>query len=109
MDVITERDRIKMVVKKWSLKYESGAYGQDKIEILKKLKNINLNTVSAKEVESIIGNSTWTDLICDECGEHVTKIVQVGEELNDESATARLCTACLRKAYYLAVNTATAE
>lgn len=39
---------------------------------------------------------------CDECQRYVKAVVQVGEELDYESYTARLCLDCVRKAYALA-------
>ena len=52
--VITERDKIKQVVSSWSRIYSSGGYGKDKLEILERLKQLDLNTVTAKEIENII-------------------------------------------------------
>jgi hypothetical protein len=57
MQIITERDRIKEVVSSWSRVYSSGSYGKDKLEILEKLKLLNLDTATSEEVEKIIGNS----------------------------------------------------
>ena len=99
MQVITERDRIKQVVSSWSRTYSGGGYGKDKLEILEKLKLLNLNTVTAKEIESIIGNSSWTDLKCQECEKYVKKVVRVGEEPDYESATVFLCVKCIKRLY----------
>jgi hypothetical protein len=99
MRIITERDKIKQVVSLWSRTYLSGGYGKDKLEILEKLKLLNLNIVTAKEIENIIGNSSWTDLKCHECGRYVKKVVQVGEEPDYESATVFLCVKCIKRLY----------
>ena len=99
MQVITERDKIKQVVSSWSRAYSGGGYGKDKLEILERLKLLNLNTVTAKEIENIIGNSSWTDLKCHECGKYVKKVVQVGEDLDYESATVFLCVKCIKRLY----------
>jgi hypothetical protein len=99
IQVITERDRIKQVVSSWSHTYSGGSYGKDKLEILERLKQLDLNKATAKEIENIIGNSSWTDLKCNECEKYVKKVVQVGEEPDYESATVFLCVKCIKRLY----------
>jgi hypothetical protein len=41
---------------------------------------------------------------CDGCGKHKDALVQVGEEEDYDSATCRLCAACLKKALALFQN-----
>ena len=55
-------------------------------------------TATEDDVAAIIGNRSWTRSECDECGEDVQILVQLGEEPNWESATAEICVSCLRKA-----------
>ena len=97
--VITERDRIRQVVSKWSHTYDNGLYGEDKLKILEKLRLLDLEKVSAEEIASIIGNSTWTDLTCDECNKRVKEVFQVGEEYDYASTTIRLCVRCIKQLY----------
>ena len=54
--------------------------------------------VSEADIAAIIGNRSWTELRCDECGERVDALVQVGDEPDYESATVRICLACAEKA-----------
>jgi len=50
------------------------------------------------EVDSVIGNGSWTRLTCSECGQDVDEVVQVGDEPDYESSTAWLCRPCLKSA-----------
>lgn len=51
-----------------------------------------------EDVNRVIGNNSWTQLICDECKNDVAAVVQLGAEPDYESATACVCGACLLKA-----------
>lgn len=54
-------------------------------------------------VDRIIGSGGWTAVPkCDECGrDDLSAVVQVGEEPDYESATAKLCRDCLARALAL--------
>ena len=49
-------------------------------------------------IDIAIGNGLWTRLKCDECDNDVSAVVQLGQELDYESATANVCFDCLRRA-----------
>ena len=57
-----------------------------------------------KDVNTILDPDTWwvEALECDECGELVEAIVQLGDEPGYESSTANVCIGCLRKALDMA-------
>lgn len=60
---------------------------------------LDLETATPEEVNTIIGNNSWTDLRCNECGSSKLPLtVEVGES----SRTASLCLPCLRKALSVA-------
>lgn len=47
----------------------------------------------------IIGNTTWTDLQCDECEQdHLDSVLKLGALPDSESRTVTLCASCLQKA-----------
>ncbi len=52
-------------------------------------------------IDRIIGNDSWTHLTCNECGDSVDAVVQVGQEPDYESATAELCIKCVKAAVEL--------
>lgn len=54
-----------------------------------------------EQVTAIIGNGGWTRNVCDQCKRDVEIVVEVGQEPDYESATARLCAQCLQDALAL--------
>lgn len=53
------------------------------------------NHPSCEDVEKVM--PSWTHLRCDECEKEVDAVVQFGEDLDWESATANICKECLAK------------
>jgi len=47
-----------------------------------------------EDITGIIGNSTWTSLVCEECGQEVDTVIQLGEDCD----TLDICLTCLNKA-----------
>jgi hypothetical protein len=78
MELRTERARIKEVADMWDAtygpKFRPTNNGSSK-EISVTLHALNLNKVSANTVNKIIGNDTWTVLMCSECNAKVKKVV----------------------------------
>ena len=95
MHIITKRDQIKTVYGRWAKQYPKGSMGEDKDEITKKLGELNFNTCSSKDIDDIIGNSTWTELECDQCKRSVDLILRLGEAPDYESTTFLICKDCL--------------
>ncbi len=52
-----------------------------------------------EQVDEIIGNSSWTRLVCHECKASVGKVIILGEPGDYESATVHLCWSCIKKAH----------
>ena len=78
MELITERSRIKSVAQRWDAVYGPDfrhLVGGSSKEISVTLHALNLNKVSANTVNKIIGNDTWTVLMCSECNAKVKKVV----------------------------------
>ena len=97
MKLITLRSQILEVVDRWK-----ESYPKDKLEILKKLESLNLETAWPQDLEKIIGNPTWACLqLCYECGKDCLEVVELGEEPDWESSTVLICKDCLQKALKL--------
>ena len=94
----TTRGEIRTVVARWTAQYPRGS----KDDITAQLRALNTETATAADVAAIIGNSTWTDLRCDDCAAHVACVVELGPEPDYESATASVCVPCLARALTLA-------
>lgn len=65
------------------------------------------NVTDPAEINRLVGNGSWTDLVCDECTtRRLGEVVEVGDPPDYESSTARLCLPCLRKALGMEAATA---
>lgn len=109
---LTKREVIKAVPSRWEKQYwpfkdEPQLFSvrngicepKSKEQIWKELKALDLETCRAEEVDSIIGNKSWTRLQCDQCREDVDWIYEFGQEPDYESKTAQICSTCLCRAY----------
>lgn len=100
MKLITKEAVIKEVPRRWKETYFLGGiwkYGEDKERIYNNL----VKAKTEEEINTIIGNTSWVDIKCNECGKYVTEVVQLGEEPDYESYTADICFECLQKALSL--------
>ena len=101
--LISTKSLVAGVAERWKAQYyQSGEWicGDDKRLIYEKLAALPPGA-SESEVVAIIGNQSWTAVSCDSCFNRVSEVVQVGEEMDYDSATVRLCRDCCRKAYLL--------
>ena len=100
MKLITIKSQVLGVRDRWKRQYPN-AKGE-KLEILKKLKKLDLNIATPEDLEKIIGNSSWAESSrCSECDKYYNEIIELGEEPDCESATAWICKDCLQKALKL--------
>lgn len=51
-----------------------------------------------EQVDEVIGNSSWTDTDCDQCGSSREPVVTVGDEEDFDSSTSTLCRGCVEAA-----------
>ena len=99
MELITERSRIKGVADAWDAQYGPEfplIHDGSSKTISEKLHALNLSRVSAATVNKIIGNDTWTRLVCGECLQPVTKVAVLYHP-GDDSAVFNICEACATK------------
>jgi hypothetical protein len=108
MKVITERDHI-LELANWAANFDYlstmkkdqlSHWELQKLEQIRKFRELDLNTCSSAEVNAVLGcnESFRRRPECNECGKSVDCVVQVGEEPDYESRTAYICEACLLKA-----------
>lgn len=95
--VMTRRQVIKGIVERWEQIFVRFPHSPQTNETLVKLKGLDLDTCTREEVDSIIGNKSWTTLTCNECGNDCDAIRTCGEASDYESFTADLCLQCLEK------------
>ena len=98
MELITERSRIKTVAARWDARYgpefrpTTGGSSKEKSE---KLHALNLSRVSAATVNKLIGNDSWTQIVCYECQKPVTKVAVLYGD--DGTAVFEICESCATK------------
>ena len=92
MKVITKQSRANEAYSRWMAQYP-----YDKDGIGAKLAALG-STPDPDEVDSVIGNKSWTELYCcSECGDR-SEVVELGEPPDYESSTAWICVRCLKDA-----------
>ena len=108
MKVITQRELIQSVADRWHAQYQPFTHdsapwtiGKTKSGIWRELVALNKDEATTQEVDTIIGNKSWTRMMCDQCEQDADSVIQVGAALDYESATAHLCRSCLQSAYEL--------
>jgi hypothetical protein len=97
MKLYTTRSMIRTVLKRWRHQYPKGSEARF-LAVEDKLAALDVETVTANEIERIIGNDSWTDIHCDECDTYVPAAMELGQEPGYQSNTAMVCLPCLRKA-----------
>lgn len=99
MRKITQRGLIRDVPTRWRRQYPTGVVYPSAPQKQQLLDALDLETATAAEVDAIIGNESWTRLPeCQECGKENVETVEIGQPLEIESRTARVCADCLRAA-----------
>lgn len=101
MKVITPESLAKEVAKHWNFRYSNGSYGQDKVE--KGIKLSALESPTPEDINLIIGNSSWTETWCHECGAKNFPVVEIGQTEDCDSYTAHICLSCLNDARELLI------
>lgn len=101
MRYISERERIKQGIESFMATYSGGMYGEEWKNVSKVLKNFDPETVTKEEVDRTIGDTSWTEHKCSECGDYYSEIFMLGEEPDYESNTAYLCRGCMQEAINL--------
>jgi len=96
MQLITERSLIRGIVTDVEAMYA----GRDRVEVLHKLKELDLGTATIEQLNEIIGNG-WITIKCDECGEQVKSAAIFGDAFWYDNNTVTICSDCLRKAIKL--------
>jgi hypothetical protein len=100
MRLITKQHLANITKDRWKAQYykngEWYAYGGDK-----EVKYNNLVALGDKpspdDVNEVIGNNSWTNITCSECGESVNSAVELGE-VGYDTEYVYACKDCLTKA-----------
>lgn len=102
MNLITKKELLASLASRWEWHYR--AYlkdGDSNDKSLKYEKLLNEPNLTESRATEIIGNSSWTHNVCDECSNECDIVVQLGQESDYESSTAQICLICLQVAIQL--------
>ena len=101
MEVITRRDLARTAAARWDRQYANYPCTPEQTAIGKALHALGPDP-DPDAVDKTVGNGSWTELCCDECGTYpLPAVARVGEPPNYESSTADLCLRCAAKATHL--------
>ena len=79
--LLTKQHLVNTVDERWKKQYylnsSWGYYGEYKVEKYKDLVNLGSNK-NLEDVDKIIGNSSWTRLICNHCNKDVSAVFIFG-------------------------------
>ena len=96
--IITRQVLANSAASRWREQYAAGQYGLDKLVIADQLDALGPNP-NPDDIDAVIGNTSWTSVpVCDNCGVSASVVVMVGEPMDYESSTARLCRSCVQLA-----------
>ena len=98
MKLITKQINVEEIALRWRYSYyrNSEWYDEERKDIHAKLcAKINDKNVTEQDIADIIGNATWTEMLCQECGTSVEKLAVFG---NNDSDDVRVCKKCLERA-----------
>ena len=74
MKKFNQQLKMRTVVERWDEEYkDSYEKWPDKLEVLQKLELLDSDKCSAKDIDDIIGNKSWTHFMCMECEEYKSK------------------------------------
>lgn len=103
MNLITRQDNANKSAKEWKARYfhpiaKHWQYGaQEKERTYHELVSLGSNP-NPDDVDKIIGNSSWTENMCQVCGEKVEETIRF-EKIDDyEYSAIRICRSCIEKA-----------
>lgn len=98
MRIIIDKDIIKGAKDKWKKQYSADIGSGNRFDkVYEKLKKLKRPT--AKKINDIIGNDSWTTFMCDECNESKREGVMFNEDSYE--CCCELCFDCLEKALRL--------
>lgn len=98
MELIIRQEVVDSIPERWEAQYRGRGWAEHDA-ITAALKALE-KPINAADAAAIIGNTSWTEFKCDECGKAVEALVQLGPRY-DEGPSAWVCKKCLRAALKL--------
>ena len=99
MKMLTKRELINNVVVAFENQFGADPKNPRWKRTGDRLRKLKLAKASEKEVEKILGNRSWTEMRCAECGQDCKEAIQLGKESNRDQGPIYLCTKCVEIAH----------
>lgn len=95
---ITRSSICRHVADRWHKQYRQ-LYEQSpgKLDILDRLRALN-GTGTPEQINSIIGNNSWTKNYCHECGKDSEILIHLGDAPREDTTWIHVCPDCLKAA-----------
>lgn len=100
--IIKRSDIVARVPERWAKQYKGYVDNGDRWDkgpTTKALLDLKPG-FSAEEVDTIIGNDSWTKNCCDECGKDCDVLLRMGQEPDYDARWLDLCERCLREGLF---------
>lgn len=97
---ITSRDLIRTVAKRWLEQYRIDIRNKPKgnhASVYNRLRRLNPETATTEEVTAIIGNSSWTAIMCDGHEHERALYVDDAFEIDNGDYSSHVCRACVER------------
>lgn len=104
--ILTTKDKVLSIAERWLKQYRDVIFcrkkdwflvnGKRKAVIYDELKRLSLETASREDVDTIIGNSSWTVIICDVCSKDVGLVVVFEDK---DHCCVQVCEKCMKVAF----------
>ena len=96
--LISRRDHVLEVPDLWAQQYRWSQYPEH-IKITKDLRALqDSGGVTIEAVNSMIGNDSWCEFTCTECGDSFDYLMRIGREPDNDSRWVDICKGCAAQA-----------
>lgn len=97
IDIIKKSDIVANVPKRWLAQYKDYKDRGDRFDKAPTTAALLAlpHGFSAREVEDIIGNTSWTENNCDECGLDRVYLIRIGDRPDYDARWVDICEDCL--------------
>lgn len=101
MMAVTKSEKCKTIAERWARQYPSHKRSEDKTAVYEQLVGLQ-GCGTEEQIDSIIGNRSWTRNACTECDKDSQTLIRLGDEPDYDSSTVWICLTCLKVAVKLA-------
>tara|TARA_R100000365_G_C2747338_1_gene77159 strand:+ start:4411 stop:4752 length:342 start_codon:yes stop_codon:yes gene_type:complete len=98
IEIIKKADIVRSAPECFRAQCAHWPHDTDRMAITEKLLALDLDTITAEQVDGIIGNTSWTKNKCDECDQDCEVLARFGPEPDYDVRWFDVCLSCLTQA-----------